>query len=228
MFSNVAPIRFIRARPFSIMALCNIAGDLCYLGFAFDAQGFVSVPKLAGACFTMIAHIFLLAFGDAQAKAIADERGVLPRAFFALREGAQGLTRLLPPVARKAIRAKPVGIAFAMLAMNGAGLLADAVQRLASSGPGRIAAFSQVALGFLIVIGTACFSAADFTRSQKTADRLTKLAPTVLSGASIAGGILALATLNPFLMAAIVVFALANFSGFFARIGKEKGQHLHS
>ncbi len=67
------------------MALCNIVGDLCYLGYAFAAEGFVSLPKLFGAAFTMLAHVILLAYGDDQARIIAAEKGALARVVLKLR-----------------------------------------------------------------------------------------------------------------------------------------------
>ncbi len=78
------------------MALCNIVGDAGYLGYAFAAQGFVSWPKLAGALFTMLAHILLLAYGDEQAQTIAAEKGTLSSIVLGLRVQAQRFVTILP------------------------------------------------------------------------------------------------------------------------------------
>ena len=44
---------------------------------AFAGTGFVSLPKLVGALFTIAAHIMLLAYGDDHARLIASEQGML-------------------------------------------------------------------------------------------------------------------------------------------------------
>ncbi len=216
-------IRFIRARPFSIMALCNIVGDLGFLGYAFAADGFVSLPKLAGALCTMFAHILLLAYGDDQARLIAAESGMASRIFLSLRTRAKTLVSFLPAVIRQVVRVKPVGIPFLILSLNGVGLLVDALMHEAS-----IAALSQAALGLLIITGCAAFAAADFVKQQRTANILTKTAPSILVCALPVNIVLALSTLNGFILMSFCAFALSNVAGFFTHIDKEKGQHLHS
>jgi hypothetical protein len=204
------------------MALCNIVGDFCYLGFAFDSDAAVSLPKLAGALFTMFAHTILLAFGDDQARSIAGEKGALSVAVLQLRAGAQRLLSRLPDIAAKWARVKPLGVSFSLLTLNGAGLLLDA----AAHGTGNMwAQGSQIALGALIVAGCACFAAADFVRGQRAADILTKVAPSALTLASAASWVLAAATLNPFLIVSVVAFALSNLAGFFTRIDKGGAPH---
>jgi hypothetical protein len=212
----MTPLAYVRAHPFSTMALCNIVGDLCYVGFAFDAAGTVSLPKLAGAAFAMLAHTVLLAYGDDQARQIAGERGPLAALVLRLRAAAQRALLRLPDTARKWARVKPVGVTYSMLALNGAGLVADAA---AAGAPGW-AGLSQLALGGLIVSGCLCFAAADFARGQRAADVLTKVAPSVLTLASVSSWMLAAATLNPFLILSVLVFGVSNLAGFFTRIDK--------
>ena len=206
---------YLRRHPFSTMALCNIAGDLCYLGFAFDSAQAVSLPKLAGALFTLAAHTILLAYGDDQARHIAGEQGRLSATVLWLRERAQRALVHLPDAARKWAQVKPIGVSFSMLALNGAGLLADALRH-----GGGLSGASQLALGALIIMGCVCFAAADFVRGQKAADRLTLAAPVILTGATIASWALAATTLNPFILASVLVFGVSNLAGYFTRIDK--------
>lgn len=208
---------YLRTHPFSTMALCNIVGDLCYVGFAFDAEQAVSLPKLAGALFTILAHTILLAYGDDQARHIAGEKGRLSVIVLALRGRAQRLLAGLPDALRKWARVKPIGVSFAMLALNGAGLLLDAAWRGDQAG---WAGASQLALGGCIIIGCGCFAAADLVRGQRAVDILTTAAPMVLTLATIASWVLAAATLNPFLILSIAAFALSNLAGYFTRIEK--------
>jgi hypothetical protein len=219
-------IRYIRAHPFSIMALCNIVGDGCYLGYAFDAVGFVSAPKLAGALFATFAHIILLAYGDDQANKIAHEHGAISNIILKLRILAQRLAAGLPPALGKYVRAKPVGWPFLMLTMNGVGLAADALLELSRQSGG--AMDWQLLSGTLIALGCGSFALADFVKDQGSADKLTKIAPSILACATFSNAGLTIATLNPFLLIGVVVFMLSNFAGFFTRIDKEEGQHLHS
>ena len=213
-------LRFVRSHPFSIMALSNIVGDLCYLGFAFDAAGFVSIPKLGGALCAMLAHILLLAYGDDYAHAVAAEPGRLSAVFFLLRRWAQTLTGLLPNWALKVTQNKPVGLPFLMLSMNGVGFVVDSLLRL--NRPNNLAMLDQIIMGVFISLGTAFFAAADYVSSQKQADFLTKLAPSTLGCASAANIALAALTLNPFIILSTLVFALSNLAGFFTRLNKAK------
>jgi hypothetical protein len=217
MFS---PLRYIRAHPFSVMALCNIVGDLGYLGFAFKAAGFVSLPKLAGALFTMLAHTILLAYGDDQARKISHEKGGLSKFILEARILAQRLTASMPSGWGQGIRKKPVGIPFLMLALNGIGLLTDAVMNLHRHSDW--ASISQVVLGILIAVGCSAFAAADFAKGQRAADILTKVAPAILTGATLANVALAMTTWNPFILFAVVAFAISNLAGFFTKIDKKE------
>lgn len=199
------------------MALCNIVGDLCYLGFAFAAKGWVSPPKLSGAAFAMLAHMVLLAYGDDQARHIACESGVISRIILRMRAFAQRALRSMPEKAQSLARAKPVGVPFAMLCMNGVGLLTDAVFARGSS----LASTSQMMLGLCIVAGCGSYALADFVREQKTANMFLKLAPTLLVGAYLSNAGLALATHNGFLILALAVFFLSNVTGFYTKIDKD-------
>lgn len=210
-------LHYLRTHPFSTMALCNIAGDICYVGFAFDAEQAVSLPKLAGALFTIVAHTILLAYGDDQARHIAGEKGPLSTIVLRLRGRAQRVLVAMPDGLRKWARVKPIGVSFSMLALNGVGLLADALRH---GGPAGWANLSQVALGIFIVLGCACFAAADFVRGQKAADALTTAAPVILTLATAASWALAATTLNPFIIASIIVFGISNLAGYFTRIEK--------
>lgn len=213
----MAMLRYLRTNPFSTMALCNIAGDLCYVGFAFDSPQALSLPKLAGALFTILAHTILLAYGDDQARHIAGEKGALSRLVLALRRSAQRLLVGLPDTLRRWAQVKPIGVSFSMLALNGVGLFADAARHAA---PGDWASLSQLALGVFIVIGCCCFAAADFVRGQKAADLLTTAAPVTLTLATLASWALAATTLNPFVIASVLVFGVSNLAGYFTRIEK--------
>jgi len=213
----MAMLRYLRTHPFSTMALCNIVGDLCYVGFAFDSAQAVSLPKLAGALFTIVAHTILLAYGDDQARHIAGEKGLLSSIVLRLRASAQRLLVGMPDGLRKWARVKPIGVSFAMLALNGAGLLADAVRH---GDPATVASLAQVALGSFIVLGCACFAAADFVRGQRAADALTTAAPVILTLATAASWALAATTLNPFVITSVVVFGISNLAGYFTRIEK--------
>lgn len=209
--------RYLRTHPFSTMALCNIAGDLCYVGFAFDSPQAVSVPKLAGALFTIVAHTILLAYGDDQARHIAGENGALSRLVLALRGRARRLLVGLPDTLRRWAQVKPIGVSFSMLALNGVGLFVDAARHADTA---NWASLSQLALGLFIVIGCACFAAADFVRGQKAADILTTAAPVILTLATAASWALAATTLNPFVIISVLVFGISNLAGYFTQIEK--------
>jgi hypothetical protein len=213
------PIPYIRAHPFSTMALCNIVGDFGYLGFAFDAVGFVSVAKLVGASFTMLAHIILLAYGDDQAQRITHEEGRLAKVILGLRRGAQRATTPMPDLLHQWIRAKPIGVTFSMLALNGIALVADCT--VAVPHPGLKMPF-QAALGILITCGTGAFATADFVKKQRVANILTKVAPTILVGASVASAGLVMTTWNPFILLSVMAFAISNVAGFFTKIDKKE------
>jgi hypothetical protein len=209
-------IRYIRAHPFSIMALCGIVGDFGYVGFAFSAEGWVSLPKLAGSLFAVAAQLVLLAYGDDQARHLAEESGRLPLLILKLRKMARHLLRDLPENIESAARAKPVGIPFTMLSMNGIGLLTDAML-----GPISAADALQIVLGACTTMGCGAYALADFVRGQKTANILLKVAPTILVGATLANGSLMLATDNGFLVFTFCVFSLHNFAGFCTKIDKD-------
>lgn len=213
----MAMLHYLRTHPFSTMALCNIAGDLCYVGFAFDSEQAVSLPKLAGALFTIVAHTILLAYGDDQARHIAGEKGLLSGIVLRLRGRAQRLLVGLSDGLRKWARVKPIGVSFSMLALNGVGLFADAARHADTA---NWASLSQLALGVFIVVGCACFAAADFVRGQKTADILTTAAPVILTLATVASWALAATTLNPFVITSVLVFGISNLAGYFTRIEK--------
>jgi len=209
--------RYLCTHPFSIMALCNLIGDLGFVGFAFAATGFVSLPKLAGSLFTMLAHIVLLAYGDGQARHFAQEQGLFSSILLALRASAQKIVSLLPARIQQTIRAKPIGIPFTMLSLNGAGLLTDALWNRTS-----FVLAEQAALGLCVMLGCSAFAIADFVKGQKTANILLKVAPTALLCANVAGICLALTTRNVFLMVSIIAFQTANFAGFYTKIDKDK------
>jgi hypothetical protein len=213
----MALFRYLRTNPFSTMALCNIAGDLCYVGYAFDSDQAVSLPKLAGALFTMLAHTVLLAYGDDQARHIAHEKGPLSRIVLRLRAAAQRALVHMPDGPRKWARVKPVGVSFSMLALNGVGLLADTLLHVQASS---LSGLAQALLGLFIVLGCCCFAAADFVRGQKAADALTTAAPVILTFATVASWALAAATLSPFIIASVLVFGVSNLAGYFTRIEK--------
>ncbi len=113
-----------------------------------------------------------------------------------------------------------------MLSLNGLALLVDAILRSQEELSWAMA--DQAALGALIMLGTASFALADFVKGQGVADLLTKIAPSILLCASFANVGLVVTTWNPFLIMSLFVFLLSNFAGFFTKIDKEKGQHLHS
>ena len=218
--SLLAPekVRFVRDHPFSIMALCNILGDLGYLGFAFESVHGVSAPKLAGALLTILAHTILLAYGDDQAQRVQGESGSLSRFVLMLRGLAQRATCFMPEIAHQKIRRWPVGVTFSVLALNGVALLADALVK--GRGQGDFAMLEQGALGAFIAMGCLAFAAADFVKGQRGADVLTKTAPSIFIGATILQIALALTLLSPFLTFSVLIFALSNYAGFFTRLEK--------
>ncbi len=210
-------VRYIRAHPFSMMALCNIVGDLGYLGFAFASQGWVSLPKLGGALFTLAAHLILLAYGDDQMRRVAHESGVLSRATLGLRAFAQYVLGALPVRLCAFFKSKPIGVSFFMLSVNGVGLFMDAV-RLSSSQT----ALVQSVLGGLIMSGCLIFSMADFVEGQRKADILLKIAPPILVAASASNVALAIATHNFFVVLSVLAFLLSNLASFYTKIDKKE------
>jgi hypothetical protein len=210
---RVDPLRYFRRHPFSIMALCFILGDGCYLGYALYAQQGMSVIRLLGALSAFCGHSVMLAYGDDQVRQAAGEKGATGAFILALRGGAQ---KLLKPVLGARKIAKPVFWGFGLLAMNGVALLADAVTQTAHL---PAAMGSQGALGIFIV-GCGTFAAADLVKRQRMADILTKAAPTILLGADVSGILLAVATWNPFILAGLVLFGAAKFAAFCARLDK--------
>jgi hypothetical protein len=209
-------LAYIRHYPFSVMALCNILGDSCYLGFAFAAQGLVSPPKLLGALLTIAAHIVLLAYADDRAAQHAKEDDYAGQALSRLRDLSRFLLSHLPPRILSPLRARPIGMGFAMLSLNGVALLVDALR---SSVPA--ATLSQITLGLCILTGCGVFSISDFTKNQKTADISLKLAPTILTLANIPSVALAMATHNLFIIASSIIFLFSNFAGFYTKIDKK-------
>jgi len=199
------------------MALSNIIGDLGYLGFAFSSQGWVSVPKLGGALFTISAHMVLLAYGDSQAQRVAGESGVFSSIILTLRRLAQRALAHMPPKWEILMREKPIGVPFSMLAFNGLGLFIDALvtPHAASSAP-------QIFLGLCIMLGCGLFALADFVGEQKKANLLLKAAPTILIGATVGNIVLALTTQNVFVMLSVLVFVLSNLAGFYTKIDKKE------
>lgn len=211
---------YIRHHPFSTMALANIIGDTCYLGYAFASDGFVSLPKLIGALFTMAAHILLLAYGDVQVARIVAEQGSLSRVIVRLRSISQALTKFLPQFIRANVCAKPVGVTFAMLSINGIALVIDAfLNRYYGHG---LTMIIQGFMGVLIAIGTGAFAAADFVNTQRLANLFTGIAPLVLLGASLVNIALASLTFNLFIGISVVVFLISNFAAFYTRIDKKR------
>jgi len=209
--------RYIRSHPFSVMALCNILGDLGYLGFAFSAEGWVSLPKLGGALFTMAAHVVLLAYNDDEAQQISCENGVLARVILNLRLITQNILRVLPKRLDHLVRTKPIGVPFLMLSMNGVGLSVDAVK-----GPATLAFAVQLVLGISVILGCGSFALADFVIKQKHADSLLKMAPTFLVAATFSNVVLAALTQNGFLIVSVLVFLTANYAGFYTKIDKKE------
>ena len=210
---------YLCAHPFSVMALANIVGDLCYVGFAFDAPHGVSYPKLCGAAFTIAAHIILLAHGDDEMRRVADESGRVAQCVLALRGWANASLILLPPLLRRWAKWRPVALSFGVLALNGAGLLVDAVFSMGSAPD--FAMMTQAALGLFIMIGCMAFVAADCVRSQTVSDVFLKLGPTAFLAATVFSGGLALQTRNIFLICGVLAFGLSNLAGFYTRIDKD-------
>ena len=211
----MSPVRYLRQHPFSVIALCCIIGDLCYLGFAFSAQGWVSFPKLGGALFTIGAHIILLAYGDDQARHVAQETGSIGRLILLMRRECRLLLRRIPESLMRYIQAKPVGIGFTMLSLNGVGLLVDSLIN-----PASLANFSQLVLGGCVMSGCGAFALADFIQDQKRANFLLKTAPSLLAMALVANAGLILTTHNGFMIVAMLVFLISTFAGFYTKIDK--------
>ena len=201
------------------MALANIVGDLCYVGFAFEAEQWVSYPKLCGALFTIAAHIVLLAYGDDELRHVVTEDGLAARCVMALRVWAKAILSFLPSNLRRLMQWRPVALSFGMLALNGVGLLIDVLAKLPHVTGWALA--TQGLLGALIVIGCLAFVAADLTRSQTTSDGLLRIGPTIFMAATVANAVMALQTHNFFLICGLVAFGLSNIAGFFTKIDKD-------
>jgi hypothetical protein len=211
-------LRYVRDRPFSIMALANIIGDVSFVGFAFQSDGWVSLPKLAGATFTIFAHVLLLAFAKEQTQ-IANESGALPRFVLQARLIAQHLTAYLPIRVRTFVGKKPVGVAFGMLGLNGVGLLVDAWLSSPSSGNWGMHA-AQVIFGTLVIFGTTSFCIADFTQSQKRADWLLRIGAQIFTVCTFGNVLLAITSRNPFVALSILAYAVFNIATFYAKLPK--------
>ena len=201
-----------RAHPFSIMALGNSVGDCCYLGFAFYAHHGLSGIKIAGALSAIIGQILLLAYADDQARKIEHEQGRLAVLLLSVRAF---LKKLLRRLIRERRLSKPIFCGFAFLAMNGLALLAEAMTRRDP------ASLSQIFLGVTIFGGCMTFAMADWVDRQRTADFLTKIAPTILVGSTFGNIALSVTSWNPFIVASTGCFAVANIAGYFTRIEKE-------
>ncbi len=217
-FFASAFVRYVSQHPFSVLALCNILGDLCWLGFAFHTEGFISFSKFLGAVFAIFAHLILLAFGDDQARKMMTESGWVAHFLLRLRVYAQRLVSCFPTKIQGYVLKRPVGIPFSMLMLNGVALLLDVIL----AGRMNAALMVQTFSGVIIIGGCGCFALADFIKSQLWANRLTKLAPAILVLATFAQIALALTTLNPFLIISVPIWMLSNFAGFFTKIDKEK------
>lgn len=216
LFMNI--LSYVRERPFSIMALANIIGDVSFVGFAFQAEGFVSLPKLGGATFTIFAHVLLLAFANEQSQQIANESGVLPRFVLGARGAAQRFTAYLPASFRTFVGKKPVGVAFGMLGLNGAGLLLDAWLTPNPSNWGMHTA--QIVFGTLVIFGTSSFCIADFTKSQSRADWLLRVGAQIFTVCTFGNVLLAITSRNPFVALSIVSYTVFNIATFYAKLTK--------
>ena len=202
------------------MAMGNVVGDACYLGYAFVSDGVVSVPKLLGAVLAIMAQGILLAYGDAPIQKVAGERGGLSAMVLYLRAISQKQLKRLPPRWIRILREKPVGIPFALLALNGVGLFVDSLYRLDwQSDEARLL---QGALGLLIVLGTGAFALADFVKGQAVANSLLYAAPRILAVTTAANLFLAFATFNPFLLTGSTAFIISNFAGLYVKIDKKE------
>ncbi len=200
------------------MALSSVVGDLCWFGYAFASEGFVSLPKLVGSVSALFAHGLLLAYGDEQAQKVAGEGGDLSAMVLELRSFCQKQLKHLPEHWIGAIQARPVGIPFIMLGMNGVGLFIDALDRMMRHpNTGMI---MQTIVGVLVILGTAAFALADYVKEQGVADRLLRIAPVLFLFATFSTIWLAVKTLNGFLVVAAIAFIVSNLSGFFAKIDK--------
>jgi hypothetical protein len=204
--------RFISDNPFSTLALSSMAGDACYLGYAFYASDGPSFMRLIGAASALLGNIFILAYGDAQAGKIALETGWAARLFLRLRHMAQFVLHNL--TGRTAMR-QPLFRGFGLLAVNGAALTADALTRPHTG------TSSQLLLGIFVTIGCGCFAAADLAVTQRTANILMRVAPTTLAIANIPGLALGITTHNPFLLLGTGLFLIGNLGGFFTHVDKD-------
>jgi len=211
----MSPLHYIRSKPFSTMALCNILGDLSLLGFAFKSEGWVSVPKLIGALFTMIAHIILLAYGDRFTHGTR-EIGVIPNLIARAQARARVLTAHAPDRVQRWLKARPIAITFSMLALNGAGLLIDALINIdAASAP--VTKFTQIIFGSVIFLGCLTYASSDLHPTQRGADRRLRLGAIILTATVVPQIGLALATRSTFLVLALLAFVGSNLAGFYTK-----------
>jgi hypothetical protein len=211
----MSPLHYIRSKPFSTMALCNILGDLSLLGFAFKSAGWVSIPKLIGALFTMIAHIILLAYGERFSQG-PSESGFIPNLISCAQARARVLTSRAPVRVQTWLRARPIAITFSMLALNGAGLLIDALVNInAESAPA--AKFTQILLGSVIFLGCLTYASSDLHATQRGADQRLRLGAIILTTTVAPQLGLAIATHSAFLVLALGAFVGSNLAGFYAK-----------
>ena len=199
------------------MAIANIIGDVSFVGFAFQAPGFVSLPKLGGAIFTIFAHVLLLAFAKEQTQ-IANESGALPRFVLRAKRIAQRLTAHLPSGIRAFVGNKPVGVAFGMLGLNGAGLLMDAWLTPNPENWGMHTA--QIVFGTLVMFGTTSFCIADLIQSQRRADFLLRIGAQIFTVCTFGNVLLAITSRNPFVALSIVAYTIFNIATFYAKLPK--------
>ena len=202
----------LRQSPLAIMALCNIAGDVCYLGFALYATTGLSLIKLAGALAAMAGHIILLAYGDGVQAGASREQGWAAGTLQKLRRLSQAL---MQRVTGGQGLAQPVFVGFGLLALNGLALMVEASTRT------DFAALNQMALGCVIMAGCLAFAASDLVRGRGLAEFMVRLAPNLLVGATVLSVPFAFATLNPFILASLGFFVMANVAGYFVRVREQ-------
>ena len=203
--------RFISDNPFSVLALTSMFGDACYTGYALHAPNGFSLLRLIGSISALTGNTLVLAYGDAQAKRIETERGWAARLFLYLRRHAQSFLHILTESLHR-----PLFKGFALMSLNGVFLMLDALASHNTSP--RL----QIALGLMVLLGCGSFALADLVTRQSTADRLTKLAPMILTCANLPGLLLGIATLNIFLLVSTGLFLIGNLAGYFTRIDKSR------
>ena len=210
-------VTYIRDNPFSTMAVCNIAGDSGYLGYALYSGHGTSLLQLGGALSALAGHTMLLAYGDSQLAKAEHETGRTAAITAQARAAAKRLTGF---IVRKKEIPHPIACAFGLLTLNGVSLTGAAGAAAVAASRLTFTSGAQCLLGATVIVGCGAFAAADMVKTQRAANILTTIAPCAFTGSMLSAIALTGATWNPFISISTAIFALSNFATYFAKFKK--------